>query len=91
MKKENSMSEKPNHNEEAFLRIISAIADEESSSEEKIRKALKEEGLNPDEVLQKWDTNFMKKLAEYRAEKKKLDQGNKNAQPQQRRPKRPRL
>lgn len=85
MKNENSMSEKPIHNEESFLRIISAIANEESSSQEKIREALKEEGLNPDEVLQKWDANFLKRLAEYRAEKRKL------SQPQQRRPKGPRL
>ncbi len=91
MKNENSMSEKPNHSEKAYLRIISAIAEEESSSEEKIKEALREEGLNPDEVLKKWDSNFRKKLSEYRAEKEKLVQNNKNSQPQQRKPKGPRL
>lgn len=91
MKNENSMSLKPNHNEDAYLRVISAIADEESSSEQKIKEALKEEGLNPDEVLKKWDANFSKKLAEYRTEKRKLDQGNKTLQPQRKKPKGPKL
>ena len=83
------MSERPKDINDFYWKIISAIADDDSSTKEKMTLFLKEEGLNPEDVFKNWDKDFEAKLEEFRKNKIKTDQ-TKNSQ-QKRRPKGPKL